>query len=269
MIRHADFASRYVVPRHVDVWLPPEYEAAPARRFPVLYMHDGQNLSNPAETNFGVDWGVDETLKRLVAAGEVPPTIVVGVWNTSQRTPEYLPNRPFAGAPPELAQPLLDEQGEPLGDKYLAFLVSELKPFIDAHYRTLPARETTTIVGSSRGGLISLYAICEYPDVFQGAGCISTHWPAVEGIIAPYLAKRLPAPESHRIYFDYGTETLDALYEPLQQVVDPLMVAAGYEHGRNWVTLKFPGTEHSERAWRERVHIPLRFLLGHLVEKGT
>jgi hypothetical protein len=98
--------------------------------------------------------------------------------------------------------------------------------------------------------------------VFQGAGCLSTHWPAGEDILIAYLRKVLPRPGKHKIYFDYGTETLDASYEMYQKQADQVMRAAGYKEGQDWVTYKFAGAEHSERAWRERVHIPLAFLLG-------
>jgi predicted alpha/beta superfamily hydrolase len=149
----------------------------------------------------------------------------------------------------------------PLSDPYLKFIVRELKPFIDEHFRTLPDRENTLIMGSSMGGLISIYAVCEYPDHFGGAGCISTHWPAAGGIVVDYLAQALPEAGEHRLYFDYGTATVDALYERYQEEVDQILIAKGYTQGEDWLTLKFEGAEHGERAWRERVHIPLEFLL--------
>ena len=117
-------------------------------------------------------------------------------------------------------------------------------------------------MGSSMGGLIPLSAAWEYPDVFGGAGCFSPPWPAVEGFIAPYLRDRLPDPATHRLYFDHGTTTIDTLYAPIQAQVDPLLAAAGYDRGHNWQTLTFPGAAHNEIAWQQRVHIPLRFLLG-------
>jgi predicted alpha/beta superfamily hydrolase len=116
-------------------------------------------------------------------------------------------------------------------------------------------------MGSSMGGLISLYAICEYPEVFGGAACLSTAWTVAGGITARELEKALPDPKTHRIYFDFGTETTDGKYEPLQQQVDSQMKAAGYTEGTNWITKSFPGEPHSERAWRKRVDIPLQFLL--------
>ena len=112
------------------------------------------------------------------------------------------------------------------------------------------------------GGLISAYAICEYPEVFGGAGCVSIHWPLGDGLIVDWFARHLPKPGSHRLYFDFGTETLDAAYEPYQRRVDAIMRAAGYTEGRDWLTLKFAGAAHSEKSWRERVDLSLAFLLA-------
>jgi enterochelin esterase-like enzyme len=111
------------------------------------------------------------------------------------------------------------------------------------------------------GGLISLYAIEQYPDVFGGAGCVSTHWPAGGPDLVDALGAALPPAGRHRLYFDFGTAGLDAEYEPLQQRMDNHLRAAGYTEGVDWRTIKFPGADHNEPAWRSRVHVPLRFLL--------
>ena len=111
------------------------------------------------------------------------------------------------------------------------------------------------------GGLISLYAISEYPNIFGGAGCVSTHFPLGEGVMLGYMKKFLPNPKTHKIYFDYGTETLDATYEPFQKKADAIMKKKGYKQDKNWITRKFEGEEHSEKSWRKRVNIPLEFLL--------
>ena len=262
LLRHAAMPSQNVAARNVDVWLPPTYGKDPVRRYPLLYMHDGQNVFDPATSYGGVDWGVDETMTRLVAAGAVREAIVVAVWNSPKRREEYMPQRAVHG---DVSFNVPGAEGarreDIISDRYLAFLVEELKPFIDARYRTLPDRADTYIMGSSMGGLVSQYAMSRYPDVYGGAGCVSTHWPAGDGIALEDFAAHLPDPATHKYYFDFGTATLDASYEPYQRRADEMLRKAGYVEGRNWITRKFEGAEHSEKAWRLRVDEPLQFLL--------
>ena len=262
--RHADFPSRHVTPRHVDVWCPPENGADSVTRYPVIYMHDGQNLFDPALSFIGVDWGMDEALVRLIRETGRPGAIIVGIWNSPLRLQEYMPQKPLNASGGQRILNRFVEQtgGAPLSDGYLQFLVEELKPFIDARYPTLSDSAHTLVMGSSMGGLISLYALIEYPDMFGGAGCLSTHWPIGEEVLVDALGAALPSAGRHRLYFDFGTETLDANYEPWQQRMDEWLRTASYREGRDWSTRKFEGAEHSERAWRERVPIPLAFLLG-------
>jgi predicted alpha/beta superfamily hydrolase len=263
VVKHDAFPSQHVAARRVDVWLPPGYDAAAADRYPVVYMHDGQNLFDPAASYGGVPWSVDQAMLRLLARGEARPAIIVGVWNSPARFEEYMPRKAVAAAQFRAypTMPMMPADSIK-SDAYLKFLVGELKPFVDRTYRTRPEREHTFVMGSSMGGLISAYAVCEYPEVFGGAGCVSIHWPAGDGAMVDYLAKNLPAPGVHKFYFDHGTETVDALYEPWQRRADAVLRAAGYTPGPLWLTRKFPGTEHNEKAWRERVDLPLRFLLG-------
>lgn len=263
VIRHENFPSQYVAARHVDVWLPPGYDAAESG-CNVLYMHDGQNLFHEADAYAGVTWGIDAAMSQLRQAKAIAPTIVVGIWNAGDnRWREYMPQRPLMSKAQQRALAYLTAEygGPPLADAYLRFLIEEVKPFIDQTYATRPEREHTYVMGSSMGGLISLYAVCEYPDHFTGAGCVSTHWPAVMGISVPYLATALPAPGRHRLYFDHGDRTLDAEYAPFQQQADRILNEAGYTPGVDWVTRYYAGAEHSERAWQKRVHVPLHFLL--------
>lgn len=263
LLRHAAMPSQNVATRDVDVWLPPGYGKDPAKRYPVLYMHDGQNVFDPATSYGGVDWGVDETMTRLVDAGAVREAIVVAVWNSPKRREEYMPQRPVHG---DVSFNVPGAEGahrdDIISDRYLAFLVEELKPFIDASYRTLPDRADTYIMGSSMGGLVSQYAMSRYPDVYGGAGCVSTHWPAGDGIALEDFAAHLPDPATHKYYFDFGTATLDASYEPYQRRADEMLRKAGYVEGRNWITRRFEGAEHSEKAWRLRMDEPLQFLIG-------
>lgn len=269
------FPSKFVPPHNIDIWLPEGYpKAAP---YAVLYMHDGQMLFDPSDTWNRQEWHADEVASELIHTGKTRPFIIVGVWNVEPaRHSEYFPQRPFASLPPEKqAELLATKRGDSVlfargvdSDNYLKFLVGEVKPYVDQHFAVDSGREATAIMGSSMGGLISMYALAEYPDVFGAAGCLSTHWP---GTLAPddvvvqtaffdYLDAHFPPPGSHRIYFDHGTETLDAWYPPLQAEVDRRMHAKGYDAGR-MLSLAFPGTDHSEVAWSARLHIPLQFLL--------
>ena len=155
LVLHEAVASAHVKARNVSVWLPPGYEASDDT-YPVLYMHDGQNLFDPATANFG-EWGVDEHLTRLIASGQVRAPIVVGVWNTNLRLREYVPADLIAALPADMRDEVQAIYGGPsLSDAYLRFLVEELKPFIDGAYRTLSGPQDTMIAGSSMGGLISM-----------------------------------------------------------------------------------------------------------------
>ncbi|MFO7978309.1 MAG: alpha/beta hydrolase-fold protein [Bacteroidales bacterium] len=258
IISFKDFKSQHVAPRNVEVWLPPDYD--PAISYDVLYMHDGQNVFNPKTSYTGVPWGADQAMDSLLAAGAIRPAIVVGIWNTDKRLMEYMPNKPRDLIVQKARE--LGEKVEILSDNYLKFIVQELKPFIDTTFSTNSGQQSTFIMGSSMGGLISLYAISEYPGVFGGAACLSTHWPIGDGVVIEYFKDNLPAPHTHRLYFDYGTENLDSIYEPFQQRMDTILLQRGYEANNNWMTLKVEGGDHSEASWRERVHIPLEFLLG-------
>ena len=259
--RHKNVASRFVAARHVDVWLPPvHHENQP---LPVIYMQDGHNLFDPAVSNSGEVWAMDRAVTRLAGSGDIPATIVVGIWDTDRRFREYMPRKALDMADKEEQSRFArDNGGMPLSDEYLRFLIEEVKPVVDREYATKPDRRHTFIMGSSMGGLLSLYALCEYPDVFGGAGCLSTHWPAGDGIMVDYMKTALPPPGKHHIYFDYGTKDLDALYEPYQMRADAVMRAAGYREDRDWLTRRYEGATHNERAWRERVETPLKFLLG-------
>ena len=261
--RYAPFAAASVAPRNVDVWLPPGYDTEPERRYPVIYAHDGQNLFVPELSFSGVDWGVDETLSRLVVEDEAEAAIVVGVWNTAARIAEYMPERPMAEAhQPRLAERFAEKYGQPpASDAYLRFLVHELKPFVDGAYRTRPDLPSTALMGSSMGGLISLYALCEHPAVFGAAACLSTSWTVGGRVMVPYLRRAVPAPGVHRVYFDYGVEAHIGRYEFYQRKVDFVFDQQGYTRGVDRQTRRFPGAEHSEAAWRARLDVPLRFLL--------
>jgi predicted alpha/beta superfamily hydrolase len=261
--RFESFESKFIAPRHVEVWRPPGYEKDNAR-YPVLYMHDGQNLFEPISSIGGVAWEMDKAITRLMEANKMRGALVVGVWNSDMRWREYMPQKPYETNTLRIHHEAFLNRagGEPISDAYLRYLVEEVKPFVDANFRTLPDQRNTFVMGSSMGGLISLYAVSEYPEVFYGAGCLSTNWPAGEHELVNEMAKSLPDPQNHKLYFDYGTLGLDALYEPYQMNMDKHLQARGYEENVNWLTRKFDGADHNEAAWRARVEIPLSFLLA-------
>lgn len=272
---YENFASTNVPPRNIGVWLPQNY--SPKKKYAVLYMHDGQMLFDAGITFNQSEWGVDECLTKLYREGKIKNTIVVGIWNTKEkRHQEYFPQKPYEDLSDvdkekigrSLEKIGLPKEFKPTSDHYLKFIVEELKPFIDNTYSTFQNREATFIAGSSMGGLISMYAICEYPHVFGGAACLSTHWPGtfetednpIPASFYRYLQEKLPDSKKHKLYFDYGTADLDAMYPPLQAKVDEIMIAKGYTK-ENWITQKFEGENHSENAWNKRLHIPMEFLL--------
>ena len=271
IVHFENFESEFVDSRNVDVWLPKGYNENGGKQFPVIYMQDGQNLFNPETSYSGEEWGVDEAITKLINDRKIPEVIVVGIWNTPKRYPEYMPEKPFNKLSRRTKGKLMKKiGGMPVSDEYLKFMVEELKPFIDSLYRTNSGRENTYLMGSSMGGLISIYALCEYPQIFRGAGCLSTHWigdPEVEphevsDAFVSYLSENLPDAGGHLLYFDYGTATLDSLYEPHQLKIDKILFDKGYKVDKDWMTKKYKGHEHNEIYWRERLKVPLMFLLG-------
>jgi predicted alpha/beta superfamily hydrolase len=274
--RFENFKSEFVDARNVDIWLPDGYSEK--ENYSVLYLHDGNMLYDAESTWNKQAWEVDEVAGKLIAEGKTKKFIVVGVWNNKQkRHQEYFPQKPYESlsqVEKDTISAQLIKSGRakdvftPISNLYLKFLVTELKPFIDKTFSTKSDRKNTFIAGSSMGGLISMYAICEYPQVFGGAACLSTHWPGIFSVennpipdaFIHYLKNNLPNPTNHKLYFDYGDQTLDALYPKLQQKVDLVMIEKGFTEN-NWITRFFPGKDHSEKSWKERLDVPLLFLL--------
>ena len=275
--RIENFASNYVNARNIDVWLPEDYNDN--KKYAVLYMQDGQGLYDADITWNHQSWEVDDVITKLVREHKIKDVIVVGIWNgQSLRHSEYFPQKPFENLT-TIEKDSINAQlqrasrskgaFQPISDNYLKFLVTELKPFIDKNYSTYTDKENTFIAGSSMGALISMYAICEYANIFGGAACLSTHWPGsftvdnnpVPNAFLNYMRDNLPNPKHHKIYFDYGDQTLDALYPPLQHNVDIVMRSKGYSK-KNWMTQFFPGDNHSELSWNKRLDIPIVFLLS-------
>ena len=217
LMRMDSFPSKYITPRPVDVWLPDNY--ASKKKYSVLYMHDGQMLFDSTATWNKQEWQVDEWASKLMLDKKTEDFIVVAIHNIMdlrwfdlfpQKAAEYLDTRLLDSL--RSMKSNFEKTPNLSGDNYLKFIIEELKPVIDFEFSVYEDKAHTCIMGSSMGGLMSMYAISEYPDVFNGAACLSTHWPGVTPVsnypipqaIFQYMESNLPNPETHKIYFVYG-----------------------------------------------------------------
>jgi predicted alpha/beta superfamily hydrolase len=227
-------------PRDIIVWLPPSYKSDTGKRYPVLYMHDGQNLFDPKTSSFGIDWQLDEAADSLIKAEAIKEIIIVGIYNTPDRSPEYGDTE--------------------LGRTYMNFIVNTLKPYIDKNYRTLPDRENTATGGSSMGGLISLMLAWEQSETFSKAACLS---PAFHIDEIDYIGKvKAGIKKQLKIYIDIGTVDLEARLKPgVDEMVNGLE-KLGYKPGTDLYYYLDEGAAHSESAWAKRNWRYLEFLFG-------
>jgi predicted alpha/beta superfamily hydrolase len=242
--------------RDILVYLPPSYPTA-NRTYPTLYMHDGQNLFDEA-TSFAGEWRVDDALEELAEEGI--EAIVVGVPNTgANRLQEYSPFRDarFGGG---------------RAAEYVTFVVETVKPLVDDAFRTTGQREATATIGSSMGGLFSLYAFFERPDVFGAVGAVSPSVGFAGGALIEYLERARFV--GGRIYMDVGTnEGRPQGRDPLQLRNTPgayvrmvrdardILVRKGYREGPDLLYVEKEGAVHNEAAWADRLPQLLRFLL--------
>ncbi len=239
---HRQMEGDGIKPRDVIVWLPPGYEKNLEKRYPVLYVQDGQNAFDPATSFAGVDWQIDETADRLIREGKLQEILVVGIYNTVDREREY--------------------SDTPKGHAYMRFMVEKLKPFIDKEYRTLPDRDHTAVMGSSAGGLISFLLVWNYPQVFSQAACLSPAF-VYRDINAPLLVEKYTGPNKKiRIYIDDGGVGLEAQLQPGCDAMLRALQANGFKMGENLEWYRDPEAEHNERTWSKRVWRPLLFMFG-------
>jgi predicted alpha/beta superfamily hydrolase len=218
--------------RRIWIYLPPDYETALGKRYPVLYMHDAQNLFDVKTTAFGTEWKVDESLNSLFQQGDYG-CIVIGIDNSASRLDEYSPwvNPQYGGGQ---------------GDEYSMFLVNTLKPYVDANYRTISARHATGVMGSSMGGLISMFAFSEYQDVFSKAGVFSPAFWFAGDNSATHTATH-PRKGSGRVYFLAGGQEPASVTSNMQKVADA-MLTAGFSTSEILFETVSDG-QHSEWFW--------------------
>lgn len=231
-----------LLPRNVLIWLPPGYEKS-ERRYPVLYMHDGQNMVDPATTPFGVDWQIDEAADSLIKKGVIEPFILVGVYNSRTRMSDY--------------------RNVDTGFVYVEFLADYLKPKIDSLYRTRPESEFTFNGGSSMGGIISLMTAWERPDVFGGALCFS---PAFKISVIDYIepvSGYSGDKKNLKLFIINGGVGIDSELQPGVDEMVSVLKSKGFIEGKDLFYQVFPEDTHSERDWAKRVPLALRFLFGN------
>lgn len=228
--------------RDVIVWLPPSYNKEPNRRYPVLYMLDGQNIIDPKTSSFGKDWQVDEVMTDLIAADKIDEAIVVGIYNSPDRTPEY--------------------SDSPLGKAFAEFVVRSVKPLIDKTYRTKPEAQSTSIMGSSMGGLDAFLFVWWYPDVFTQAGCISSAFIDPFDDILSEVEKSEKPNRDIRLFFDMGDDALDTRLKPGTEKMISILEKKGFVRGKNIDWYFATNASHSEEAWANRVWRPLVFMFG-------
>ncbi len=262
LVYWTDVASEFLErTRHVVIWLPPGYDEDRDEGYPVLYMHDGQELFDPRISSGQGTWAIDKAIVRLVQSGEIPPVIVVGAWNSENRTIEY---SPWHDAP-----------------DYARFLIEELMPRVDAEFNTATGPENTAVMGASMGGLLSYYLVTNHSRVFGSCGCMSSAFVLSEAAMhqmgslpsdspepdeTPFIVRDIEAgvgvPGTVRYWFDYGTVGGDVGYDEPHQQLRSWLLEQGLVEGEDFVIRVYEGADHSIPAWRERLGDPLKFLFG-------
>lgn len=274
-----NFESTFIENRRVDFWIP-KYAEGP---YTLLLMHDGQMLFQEDSTWNGQEWGVDECLDSLFAQDKIPAVLVVGIWNINEhRHRNYFPQAPFESLAPDFKDSLLGKKrtgqeqalfsGSPNSDDYLRFIFDEVLPYTQEHYEL---KENIYMMGSSMGGLISMYAALNYSKQLAGVACLSTHWPGIftnannpiPDAFIDYIGQHKKEAQKTQWYFDRGDATLDALYPPHQDRVDALFQSWDFPAGQ-FESRTFPGAPHEETAWRERLPQIILFLLQAENSKG-
>jgi len=245
--KHEKFRSRFLRnQRDLIVYTPPGYAGQPARRFPVLYLHDGQNLFDGA-TSFipGQDWHVGQTADYGIQIGAVAPLIIVGMYNTKARIREYTPTH-------------IPKLGGGRADRYAKFLLEEVQPFIDREYRTLSGSQHTGIGGSSLGGLVSLYLGLRHSRIFGKIAALS---PSVwwNQLVINRFAQTATVKSCPRIWLDIGTREGSRIVRDVEKFRDVLL-EKGWQLERDLHYERVEGAEHNEAAWAQRVGPFLQFL---------
>ncbi|GAB4110234.1 MAG: hypothetical protein Kow00105_18970 [Phycisphaeraceae bacterium] len=240
--------------RTLAVYLPPGYDENPNQRYPVLYVQDGQNIFDAATSFAGIEWQADETAERLINEGKIRPIIIVGIYNTPDRTEEFTPFQ------------LSEEDPVARGVYYDWFVAYEVKRFIDKTYRTLPDKANTAIAGASLGGLISLDAVRIHPDVFGACVAMSPALWSADGKLLRQLTENTDWMKGTRFWIDAGEGETDD-YPPGEavphlQTLATALRSAGLTEGKDFIAKVIDSEDQNETAWSKRFGDVLMFLYG-------
>ncbi len=243
---HKNFSYIGLLDRDVLVWLPPGYEENTEVKYPVLYMHDAQNLFDPKTSTLGIDWQIDEVADSLIKADLIEPIIIVGLNNSDTRYADY--------------------SYTDTGYVYMNFIVNKVKPFIDENYRTKTDRESTAVGGSSMGGLISFMILWEHNDIFSKAICMSPAYKVSnERISFNYIERMFDKDSSKRnikLYIDNGGVGIEEQIQPGIYEMIGVLLTEGYQPNKDFYWFFDTEAQHNEAAWAARIHKPLQLFFG-------
>ena len=239
---HRNITGEGLEPRDLIVWLPPGYDQNENCRFPVLYMHDGQNIFDPVTAFAGIDWRIDETADNMIRNGKIVPLIIVGIYNTPRRNDEYSHTK--------------------TGKLYMNFILNTVKPLIDSKYRTLPDREYTVTAGSSLGGLVSFMLCWEHSDVFSKAACLSPAF-KIETLNYVRFVERTDKPQKPiKVYIDNGMIGIENELQPGIEAMISALNKQGYLQDQDYFFYRDSVGTHNENSWGNRFWRPLKLFFG-------
>ncbi len=226
-----------IKPRDVAVWLPPGYDEDTLKHYPVLFMQDGQNIFDPKTSSFGVDWQADETADSLIKNKIISPAIIVGIYNTSDRSLEYTPTKK--------------------GMAYMKFVATKLKPFIDKTFRTLPGRNFTAVGGSSYGGTISFMLTWYYSDIFSKAACFSPAFQTDKFDLTTIVKNYQGIKKEIKLYIDIGGVGLEQRLQPgIDEMINSLK-GKRFKLNEDYFFYQDSTARHFEADWAKRFWRPL------------
>lgn len=272
LVRIENFPSHFVQSRNIDVWLPENYTLN--KKYSVLYMQDGQMLFNPSPVNDNYEWRLDEVLDSLMQKASIEDCIVVGIWSVENyKMSEYFPEKIKQFLPTKYRKKMFSAHQDSMASSsaYLKFLAWELKPYIDKNFSVLVEKENTYIAGSGYGGLISIYTVCEFPEIFSSAASLSSLYnnpnELIQKATLKYLKKHIPEPVDHKFYIDTWDEMPKEHYIKFQIKINEMFKKKKYSDA-NYFCMDYQQESPNELSWSNRIGIALKFLISNKMKES-